>query len=146
MDNDAAFDKIRRLGLKLTKQREAICEVFFSQSGHRGAEEILRDVRSRDPRVSLATVYRTLKLLQEYGLAESHNFQDGQARFEPRFDDSEHHDHLICTKCGRILEFVNAAIERLQIKVAAEHGFIITNHKMELYGLCGRCQSSAPAP
>lgn len=132
-------EKVRRLGLKLTKQREAICEVFFAQIGHRRAEEILRDVRSQDPNVSLATVYRTLKLLQEYGLAESHNFQDGQAFFEPCFDDSEHHDHLICTTCGRIQEFVNAAIEKLQIKVAAEHGFKITNHKMELYGLCEDC-------
>ncbi len=135
-------DKVRRLGLKLTKQREAICEVFFVQVGHRRAEEILRDVRALDPNVSLATVYRTLKVLQEYGLAESHNFQDGQAFFEPCFDDGEHHDHLICTRCGHILEFVNPAIERLQMRVAAEHGFTITNHKMELYGLCGNCQRS----
>lgn len=144
MDKDIAItrlkDKVRRFGLKLTKQREAICEVFFAQVGHRRAEEILKDVRAQDPNVSLATVYRTLKLLQEYGLAESHNFQDGQAFFEPCFDDSEHHDHLICTRCGHILEFVNAAIEKLQIKVAATHGFKMTNHKMELYGLCASCQ------
>lgn len=144
MDKEAALlqlkDRVRHLGLKLTKQREAICDVFFSQSSHRGAEEILRDVRVRDPRVSLATVYRFLKLLTDAGLAESHNFQDGQSRFEPRFEDSEHHDHIICTKCGRIVEFVNAAVEQLQIKIAASHGFVITDHKMELYGLCAQCQ------
>ena len=138
--DDAVIQLLRRRGLKLTKQRYTICEVFFAQTGHSAAEEILHNARARDPNVSLATIYRTLKLLQEYGLAESHNFQDGQARFEPRLDDSEHHDHLICTKCGRIVEFFNAAIEKLQLKVAREHGFVITNHKMELYGLCEDCQ------
>ncbi len=133
-------DKFRRQGLKLTKQRSAIGEVFFAQVGHRGAEEILHDVRAKDPNVSLATVYRTLKLLQECGLADSHNFQDGQAVFEPCIDGSEHHDHLICTRCGDISEFVNYAIEKLQNKVASEHGFKITNHRMELYGLCAKCQ------
>jgi Fur family ferric uptake transcriptional regulator len=118
--------------------------VFFLQEGHRRAEEILSDVRALSPKVSLATVYRTLKLLQEHGLAESHNFQDGQAFFEPSLGDGGHHDHLICTSCGHILEFVNPTIEKLQIKVAKDHGFLITNHKMELYGLCGKCQNSPP--
>lgn len=133
-------DKVRRSGLKLTKQREAICEVFFAQEGHRRAEEILNDARRLDANVSLATVYRTLKLLQEYGFAHSHNFQDGQALFEPCFDINDHHDHLICTQCGRIVEFVNQEIERLQMRVAKRHGFTVTDHKMELYGLCSDCQ------
>lgn len=132
--------KVRRSGLKLTLQREAICESFFSKDGHRSAEEILIEARKRDPRVSLATIYRTLKLLQEYGFADAHNFQDGQALFEPVFDAHAHHDHLICTKCGRIVEFMDATIERLQTKIAREHYFTITDHKMELYGLCQSCQ------
>ncbi len=131
--------KVKRSGLKLTMQREAICESFFSKEGHRSAEEILIETRKRDPRVSLATIYRTLKLLQEYGFADAHNFQDGQALFEPVFDVHAHHDHLICTKCGRIIEFMDATIEKLQTKIAREHHFIITDHKMELYGLCQSC-------
>lgn len=133
-------EKVKTSGLKLTKQREAICEIFFEQTGHRSAEEILQDARSLDPNVSLATIYRTLKLLQEYGFADSHNFQDGQALYEPCFDKNAHHDHLICTQCGCIIEFVNDEIERLQIKEARRHGFVITDHKMELYGLCKDCQ------
>jgi Fur family ferric uptake transcriptional regulator len=131
--------KVRRSGLKLTTQRETICETFFSQEGHRRAEEILLEARMVDPKVSLATVYRTLKLLQEYGFAEAHNFQDGQALFEPVFGSHGHHDHLICTKCGQIIEFMDAHIEKLQTKVAKAHNFVITSHKMELYGLCGVC-------
>lgn len=131
-------DKVRRSGLKLTKQREAICEVFFSQAGHRQAEEILSEARSVDAQVSLATVYRTLRLLQDYGFAKSHNFQDDKALFEPSFG-SDHHDHLICTRCNVIVEFVDPQIEALQGSVAQHHGFKITHHKMELYGLCKAC-------
>jgi len=144
MDNDTTdtrlLERVQRLGLKLTKQRAAICQVFFSQSGHRRAEEILGDARLLDAKVSLATVYRTLKLLQNHGLADSHYFQDGQGLFEPRLDHDEHHDHLICTHCGHIVEFVNQSIEALQESVAKAHGFSITSHKMELYGLCRDCQ------
>lgn len=133
-------ERVKRSGLKLTKQRENICEVFFAQVGHRRAEEILFEARRLDARVSLATVYRTLKLLQEYGFAKSHNFQDGQALFEPSLDDHHHHDHLICTSCGQIVEFVNSKIEKLQTLVANAHGFSVTSHKMELYGLCPLCR------
>jgi Fur family ferric uptake transcriptional regulator len=141
MENSKALEQLKQqvkdAGLKLTKQRETICEVFFAQEGHRRAEEILHDARHRDNKVSLATVYRTLKLLQEYGFAKAHNFQDGQALFEPALD--AHHDHLICTSCGQIVEFVDPKIEKLQSKVAREHGFRVTHHKMELYGLCSAC-------
>jgi Fur family ferric uptake transcriptional regulator len=133
-------ERVKLAGLKLTKQRETICEVFFAQEGHQKAEEILHDARKLDAKVSLATVYRTLKLLQEYGFAKAHNFQDGQALFEPSLDAHHHHDHLICTACGLIVEFVNPKIEKLQIMVAAAHGFSVTNHKMELYGLCSQCR------
>lgn len=135
-------NKVHRSGLKLTKQREVICEVFFAQIGHRRAEEILSEARALDANVSLATVYRTLRLLQDYGFADAHNFQDGHALFEPSFG-SDHHDHLICTGCGFIVEFVNPQIEALQTKVARQHGFMVTNHKMELYGLCDGCQKSS---
>lgn len=131
---------VKQAGLKLTKQRECICEVFFAQEGHRRAEEILQDARNLDPKVSLATVYRTLKLLQEIGFATAHNFQDGQALFEPSLDARHHHDHLICTLCNQIIEFVDNRIEILQLEVAASYGFKVTHHKMELYGLCSHCR------
>ncbi|HXW52762.1 MAG TPA: Fur family transcriptional regulator [Myxococcota bacterium] len=134
-------ERVKCLGLKPTKQRVVICQVFFSQSGHRSAEDILKEARLLDAKVSLATVYRTLKLLQENGLAESHNFQDSQALFEPKLDDDHHHDHLICTSCGHIVEFVDDNIERLQLEVAESQGFLITSHKMELYGLCKDCRN-----
>ncbi|MCA9506956.1 MAG: transcriptional repressor [Myxococcales bacterium] len=132
--------KLRRSGLKLTTQRESICKTFFAKEGHRTAEEILLESRQFDAKISLATIYRTLKLLQEFGFAKAHNFQDGQALFEPVFDNHEHHDHLICTHCGAIIEFFDEQIEILQSKVARAHDFKITNHKMELYGLCKKCQ------
>lgn len=131
--------RLKRAGLKLTNQRESICSIFFSQQGHLRAEEILAQARELDSGISLATVYRTLKLLQDYGFAEAHHFHDGQALFEPVLENDSHHDHLICTKCEKIIEFVDEKIERLQLKIAKQHGFIIKSHKMELYGLCAKC-------
>jgi Fur family ferric uptake transcriptional regulator len=132
---------VQRVGLKTTRQRELIALEFFNMSEHMTAEEVLEHVRKADPHVSLATVYRTLKLLQDCGLARSHNFGDGQARFEPATGAQEHHDHLICTKCGRIIEFYNEKIEQLQDDVAKAHGFEVQHHRMELYGLCPNCKN-----
>ena len=98
-------------------------------------------VRQDDPRVSVATVYRTMKLLGESGLAHARNFGDGQTRYEPAIG-RDHHDHLICTRCGTIIEFENDQIERMQDAVARRHGFKVTSHKMELYGLCKACQKA----
>jgi Fur family ferric uptake transcriptional regulator len=134
--------RVKDAGLKLTTQRTTILSAFIAHGGHRSAEEILAEVRKIDPKVSLTTVYRTLKILQEYGLATAHNFQDGQARFEPASDEDHHHDHLICTSCQKIVEFMNEEIEELQLKVASAHGFVVEHHKMELYGLCAKCQKS----
>jgi Fur family ferric uptake transcriptional regulator len=136
-------EKVRLQGQKLTKQREVICQVFFEQKGHQSAEAILVAVRRKDNGVSLATIYRTLKLLQDYGFAKSHNFRDGQALFEPSLDSHAHHDHLICVSCGLIVEFVNEEIETLQKSVARTHGFTVSSHKMELYGLCPNCSHSS---
>ena len=91
--------------------------------------------------MSVATIYRTMKLLSESGLAHARNFGDGQTRYEPAFG-REHHDHLICTRCGAIIEFENDRIEQLQDVVAKKHGFRVTSHKMELYGLCKGCQKA----
>ena len=134
-------------GLKASRQRDHVAEAFFGAQGHLRVDELMARVREVDPQVSQATVYRTLKLLVDCGLAEGRNFMDGQTRYELAELDGGHHDHLICTGCGTILEFVDERIEALQDKVAAAHGFLVAHHKMELYGLCAKCsadESSKP--
>lgn len=128
-------------GLKSTRQRSLIVDVFFDMHGHFSVEEVWGRVRQDDPRVSVATVYRTMKLLSESGLAHARNFGDGQTRYEAAVG-REHHDHLICTSCQTIIEFENDQIERLQEAVARRHGFKVISHKMELYGLCKNCQKA----
>ena len=129
-------------GLKSTRQRSLIIDIFFEMHGHLSVEDVWSRVRQDDPRVSVATVYRTMKLLAESGLAHARNFGDGQTRYEPAIG-REHHDHLICTRCGTIIEFENDQIERMQDAVARRHGFKVSSHKMELYGLCKGCQKAA---
>jgi Fur family ferric uptake transcriptional regulator len=131
---------IARHGLKTSRQRELIAEVFFQAGGHLSIDELLERVRKDDPHIGQATVYRTMKLLTKCGLAEPRQFGDGHTRYEPHVGNEEHHDHLICTSCGKIVEFVNTQIETLQARVAKQHGFVVTHHKMELYGLCPDCQ------
>ena len=128
--------------MKSTRQREKIAEIFFGSSDHLSAEDLLLLVRQSDSSISLATVYRTLKLLVDSNLAESRNFGgDGQTRFEVVDDQEDHHDHLICLDCGKIIEFVNEEIEILQDKVADSFGFTVTRHKMELYGRCNKAEN-----
>ncbi len=128
-----------RKGLKSTQQREIILDEFLRSSSHLSTEDLYLRLRKRHPGIGYATVYRTLKLFAESGIAEERHFGDGQTRYES-VSGQEHHDHLICTACGAILEFENPEIERLQDKVAKEHGFRIKSHRLDLYGLCGKCQ------
>lgn len=123
-------------GLKSTRQRSLVLSTFFHAGGHLNVEELLARIREVDPKVSAATVYRTMKLLTESGIAHARHFGDGQTRFEIA---TEHHDHLICTGCGTIVEFEDERIEELQLAVARRHGFTVTDHKMELYGRCAAC-------
>lgn len=132
---------IEREGLKHSRQRELIVEAFFAMNGHVTVEELVARVRKDDPRVSLATVYRTMKLLAECGLASARQFGDGQTRYEAAAG-REHHDHLICRVCGEIVEFSNDRIEALQDVVAKRHGFEVESHKLELYGRCAQCRRS----
>jgi Fur family ferric uptake transcriptional regulator len=126
-------------GLKTTRQRDLIVDTFFSQTGHLSVDELLEKVTARDPTIGAATVYRTMKILADAGLASARHFEGGQTRYEAALD-RHHHDHLICTSCGSIEEFENERIEELQDRVAEQHGFAVTHHKLELYGLCKRCQ------
>ena len=130
---------IKEQGLKATSQREDIAQVFFSTNRHISVEELYNEVRRVNPRVGYATVYRTMKLVKECGLAAERHFADGQARFE-NIEEERHHDHVICERCGRIVEFVHPQIEQLQEKVAKEFGFVATMHKMEIYGICQECR------
>jgi len=127
-----AYIQDRRLNT--TAQREAIVEQFLRTKDHVSIDELLNKVRKRHPKVGYATVYRTLKLLVDSGLAVERQFGDGQARYEVVGD---HHDHLICVKCGLILEFEDDEIERLQDRIAERLGsFTVLRHRHELYGLC----------
>ena len=136
---------IAEKGLKYTRQREAVAEVFFSSNGHLSAEELYMKVAKAHPGVGLTTVYRTLKLLTEAGLAKERRFGEPQGVFEKE-DGSRHHDHLICTRCGRIIEFKEPSIEKMQEDVARRYGFAVTDHKMELYGLCRNCCKAMDGP
>lgn len=127
-----------REGLKSTRQRDLIVDVFAAMHDHVRVEDLLARVKRRDKGIGYATVYRTLKLLVGAGLAAERHFGDGQARFEVR--ELEHHDHLICEQCGTIVEFSDPSIESRQDEIAQRHGFVLRRHRHELYGLCSRCQ------
>ena len=131
---------LRERGLRLTTQRRAIAEAFFNVDGHPNADELLAAVKAEHPAIGQATIYRTLRLFEEVGLASSSNFGSSSARFEA--NDGHHHDHLVCTECDRIIEFINETIERLQDEIAESHGYRLTSHRMELYGVCPDCQDS----
>ncbi len=123
--------------LKRTKQREEILEVFLNAGGHLTGEDLYQLIRKRAPRIGYTTVYRTLKLFVEAGLAEEHHFDDGVTRYEI---EHEHHDHLVCTRCGKIIEFECRSIEATQTRIAGEHDFVILRHRHELYGHCSDCR------
>ncbi len=135
MFNDFAATK----GLRSTRQRDVILDVFLSTHQHISVEELYLKIKSSNPGVGHATVYRTLKLFTESGLAREILLHDGQTRYEHVIA-GEHHDHLVCTNCNSIVEFEDATIEKLQEEIAARHGFQIKNHKMEIYGLCSNCR------
>ena len=132
-------DYIALHGLKFTPQRRLIVDVFLKQSGHLSTEELYDEVRKADPSVGQATVYRTLKLFCEAGLAKEVHFGDGITRYEKTHGNA-HHDHLICVACGKQVEFVDLSIEKLQEELAERHGFLLTSHHMYMYGVCSVCR------
>jgi len=125
--------------LKRTKQREEILRAFVDAGGHLTGEDLYQFIRKRAPRIGYTTVYRTLKLFVEAGLAEEHHFDDGVTRYEI---EHKHHDHLLCIFCGKILEFESSEIEEAQKIVAEELGFTLLRHRHELYGRCADCSAS----
>ena len=129
-----------REGLRSTRQRDIILDIFLSTHEHLSVEELYLKVKSSCPGIGQATVYRTLKLFVEAGIAREMVLADGQARYEHQLA-GEHHDHLVCTGCNKIVEFEDETIERLQIEIAKRHGFQLVSHKMQLYGLCPACSN-----
>jgi Fur family transcriptional regulator, ferric uptake regulator len=125
-------------GLKTTKQREEILKVFLNSTGHKNLSQIHAQVSKVDPKIGVITVYRTLKLLARFGLAAQRKFSDGETRYEPTAR-GNHHDHLICLGCGKIIEFENEALEALQGSIAERYHFKVFHHRMELYGQCADC-------
>ena len=131
------MDRIEKLcadrGMRMTEQRRVIARVLSSAEDHPDVEELYRRASSIDPHISIATVYRTVRLFEEAGVVEKHDFGDGRSRYEEAGDD--HHDHLIDTRTGEVIEFFDAEIERLKSEIAKRLGFELIGHKLELYGV-----------
>lgn len=134
---------IRRNQLKRSEQREVILDAFLRSDRHLSVDDLLHIVQKKRPDIGRTTVYRTLKLLREAGLASQLDVQ-GQARFEHDYN-REHHDHFICNGCGEIIEFSSPEIEQLQDDIAARLGFKIQGHRHQIYGLCDKCVARAAA-
>ena len=120
-------------GVKLTGQRKIIARVMSEAEDHPDVDELYKRVTKVDPKISIATVYRTVKLFEEAGILAKHDFKGGKARYEEISE--SHHDHLIDVKTGEIIEFVDDEIEKLQKKVAEKYGYELVDHKLELYGI-----------
>ncbi|MDH3211155.1 MAG: transcriptional repressor [Myxococcales bacterium] len=129
--------------LKRTKQRDAILEVFLEATGHITSEEIYKRVQKEHPGIGYTTVYRTMKLLCDAGLANERRFDDSVTRYEIA---QEHHDHLVCVRCGKIVEFECRMIESSQEEIAARYGFQVLRHRHELYGHCESCREQRETP
>ena len=126
-------DRCLEKGLKMTEQRRVIARVLSEASDHPDAAEVYQRAADLDPRISMATVYRTIRLFEDCNVLERLNFGDGRVRYEEA--SREHHDHLIDVKSGKIIEFQNTEIERLQREVAREFGYELVDHRLELYGI-----------
>ena len=132
---------LRRRNLRMTPERRNVLEVIVRRQGHWDAEELLHFLKGRKHPVSRATLYRTLDHLREAGLVKMHRFGRGHALFEHVYG-RQHHDHMVCDRCGKVIEFVNEEIERLQEEMCRVHGFHSTNHVMQIFGICRECRET----
>jgi Fur family ferric uptake transcriptional regulator len=137
--SDIFVNYIREKGLRNTKQREMILDSFLHANKHITVEELFDAVKKKNPDIGYATVHRNLKLMCECEIADEIKIGTSKAKFEPKFG-HEHHDHLICMKCGRFIEVNDNRIEKLQDKLAEANDFIPQRHKLEIYGLCKKCR------
>jgi Fur family ferric uptake transcriptional regulator len=141
-EQEVFLKHIQSAGLKRTAQRDLILEVFLRTEEHMSSEDLYSLVKREDPTIGQTTVYRTLKLLTDAGLAREVRFGDGRTRYEHNYK-HPHHDHMICTVCGKTIEFFSAELERLQDKIAARHKFETTHHTLRMFGYCADCRGDA---
>ncbi len=137
---EAVHQALSGMGLRITRQRLAIGAALLAAPGHVTAEELHHTLAETGTRIGLATVYRTLSLLCDCGLAARRRFGASTFRFEP-IHQRRHHDHLVCIRCGKVAEFERPEIEQLQRRVFEENDFLVHSHRLELYGICAACQS-----
>ncbi len=130
---------LKKVGLKQTEQRDTILRTFIETREHLSTEELARLVRRRDPRIGYTTVYRTLKLLAECGLASEVSFHDGIARFEHQYNRRSHH-HMVCTECGSSVEFFSPEVDRIEREIGRKHRYLTTRHTFQVYGICETCR------
>ena len=134
------FDRcILSRGMNFSRKRMEVARRFLGSKRHYTVEQLYAEMKSSGFDIGYSTVYRTLRLLSECGLATAHHFNDNEMRYEPA-GRGRHHDHLVCRECGRIIEFTHGGIERFQEEVASEHDFRVTDHELQIYGICSRCR------
>ncbi len=133
---------IQKQGLKRTSQRDLILDVFLQTEEHVSGEDLYQLVREKDPSVGQTTVYRTLRLLIDAGLAREVRFGDGRAHYEHNYK-HQHHDHMICKECGKIIEFYSPELEAIQDAMAAKHRFELTSHLLRMIGICADCRKKS---
>ena len=130
---------LRQAGLKVTTPRLRILKLFEDSQRHWSAEDIYNTLKEQGEDVGLATVYRVLTQFEQAGIAIKHNFEGGHSVYE--IDDGRHHDHLVCLKCGKVIEFVDPVIEERQAAIASEHHFAMSDHNLTIYGTCENCST-----
>jgi Fur family ferric uptake transcriptional regulator len=138
-EQEVFLQHIQKKGLKRTAQRDLILDIFLHTEAHLSSEDLYRLVQKQDPTIGQTTVYRTLKLLSEAGLAREVRFGDGRTHYEHNYK-HQHHDHMICSECGRVIEFFSAELEAIQDAMAAKHRFQITQHLLRMIGICADCR------
>ena len=131
---------LKEKGLLYSKQREQILKTFMKARSHLAIDDLYNAVRKKNPKIGLATVYRTMRIICDCDLAEKVDFADGLRRFEHKYR-HQHHHHLVCIKCGRVIEVTSSRIESLQKKLAKQHNFAPTRDTMKIFGLCSKCKN-----
>ena len=138
-EQEVFHQHIQKQGLKRTAQRDLILDVFLNTEAHVSGEDLYQLVREKDSTVGQTTVYRTLRLLTDAGLAREVRFGDGRAHYEHNYK-HQHHDHMICSECGKIIEFYSPELEAIQDAMAAKHRFQLTEHLLRMIGICADCR------
>lgn len=133
---------LRDQGLPVTHQRQSVAQVVFNSDAHLSVDDIEQHLRQGGGRIGKATIYRTLDLLVRSRLVEEHDFGEGFKRYEHRLTQHPIHEHLICLECGAVLEFESSELYRVENRVRREHGFVPVRHRLEIYGLCRKCDEA----